>query len=161
MTERSLFMTEEEYKAEIYELFTQFDYDTPEKVAAGEEVPIDRQTIDFALFKMIFKALDKPIDGGRLKIIEKKCSDAQLNGVNYPMFENIYLSAFPYETNGALDEALDVLDTQRTGYITIDDMKRVLSDMKGSFTDEDLADLVKTYGKDGRISIAAVRDIFC
>lgn len=158
---KSAFMTEEEYKADIYELFSQFDFDTAEKVAAGEEVPVERQTIDFTIFQMIFKALGKPIDKAILNKIEKELNLEQLNGVSYPIFERRYLIAFPYDSSALLDETLSVFDRNKTGYLTIDDMKRVVNDMNGSFSDADLESLIATYGKDGKISIAAVRNLFC
>lgn len=161
MTSNGIFLSEEEYKADIYELFKQFDFDTQVKLAAGEEVPLEDQLLDISTLKLIFKALQKPLQQVTVNKIEKECAKNNQSGVSYAEFERLYLTYFPYKNESLLDEAFSMFDKKGTGVITIDDMKRVVKEINSSFTDDDLAFIMKTLGKDGNISIDAVRRLFC
>ena len=160
MGEKSLFLTEEEYKEEIHDLFAVFDFDTPERMAAGEEVPLDQQCIDVNIVKMLFAALNKPLSAAALKMIDSDIQKRELPGCSYPLFEKNYLQAFPYKTDRLLEESFRVFSGDKDE-MTLEDMRRVVKQIHSDFPDQDLAIIARVFGTGGKISLNRIRQEFC
>ena len=151
-TENVLHLTEDEYRNDIYDLFCQFDFDTAGRVEAGEDVPLERQCMDVNVMQMLFDCLGKPLLIRDMKSLENECQRLGLHGVNYPMFERIYLQRFPYDPGALLAESFNVLDQNAAGFVTLNDLKRVAEEFHSTFTEGDLAAIINVLGTDGKIS---------
>lgn len=156
---QEVFLSEDEYKGDIYDLFCQFDFDTPEKMEAGEDVPREKQCIDMNVMKMLFNALGKPLSDQTVRQMDMESQKRGIVGVNYPMFEKYYLQVFPYNSSALLQEAISVFAQDR-GVITLADLKRVVKQIHSTFSDTDLEIIMRVFGTKGEISIARIREEF-
>ena len=149
---QQVFITEEEYKADIYDLFKHFAFKSS-----------SQELLDITVLKMLFAALGKPLSPEQAKTFWVKTIKNGLSGITYPEFESFYLSIFPYDSSALLKEAFDVFDHTHSGKISFSDMKAVVSTIHGSFTDDDLNQFIEVFDKsdDKTISFEEVQKSFC
>jgi Ca2+-binding EF-hand superfamily protein len=153
----SPFLSQEEYEDDIYELFSHFNFETPEQRSAER----DRHLIDVEVMEFLFEALGKPMSAVDKNKIDKLLteSDPPLPSPSFAIFRDMYLRRFPYDEKRLLNEALDFFDTEKTGAIGLEDLERVVQNGGMTFTRADLSDLVATFGDRGKISRAKIASI--
>lgn len=154
------FLSEEDYKTDIYDLFSRFDFETDDKLRAGEDPPdIEQQCIDTNVCKMVFQALGKPLSDQTIRAMDLESQKLGIVGVSYPMFERQYLKAFPYNRTALLDEAISYM-SQGRDVITMEDLKRVVKKIHSTFTDAQLESIMRVLGKKGEMTVSQVKETF-
>jgi hypothetical protein len=143
------FLTEEEYKADIYELFCPFDFDTPKDAHGRPADPDAEQLLDLHILELIFKALQRPLNAAESRRVTKKMDENNLVGIPYPDFEAIYLGRFPYDAFGP-----DAFG------IGIPHVERALRDANAAFSDAQLAGVAATCGDRGKLTLATLEALF-
>ena len=131
-TKKTLFLTLEEYKEDINNLFLKFTFGDPD-------------FIDLNVMEQIFIALEKPLSQITLKKLQDEMKKDNLNGIPYQRFEALYLQSFPYNSSNLLNEAFDIFDQSHKGKITLEDMKAIAKKLSLKFTDDELQDMIHTF----------------
>ena len=134
MSHKYLFVTEDEYRAEINNIFNKFTINKDENTKEN--------FLDVAVMEQIFIALGKPLSTKILNDLKIEVIKDNLLGISYKRFEEIYIKHFPYNSSQLLKEAFEIFDVNHTGRITFDDMKKVVNALSLQFTDQVLSSTV-------------------
>lgn len=114
---------------------------------------------DMALIKLIFEALGKPLTDQNVRSMETESEKLGIVGVSYPMFEREFKKKFPYDSKKTLEEVINFF-TQGRDALTLDDLIRVSTRMQSEIPQEELANVIKVLGTDGKIPVSEIRTFF-
>jgi Ca2+-binding EF-hand superfamily protein len=153
------FLTEEEYKEDIFELFCFFDFEGVQEAGEGEGEK-NHRFMDPDVLKWVFEALGQGLGLGLFNRLEKLMDEKSFPGCPYSFFEEQFLKKFPYDSKLLLDEAIRALDPTNSGSIKLDKMQEVARSAHTTFSDGELAELVKTFGKSDQIRRDQITALF-
>lgn len=153
MSKKSIFLTEDEYKEDIRNIFHKFTINRDEQTKEA--------FLDLSVMEQMFIALERPLSQKTLMNLEREIIKDNLLGIPYNRFEEIYLQQIPYDSGKLLEEAFHIFDENDSGQISIDEVKKVVDSLSLKFTDQEIKDIFLLFDPKGEeLLLDKIRDLY-
>ena len=121
------------------------------KFTINKNLQTKESFLDLNVMQQIFISLGRPLSQKTINDLEREIIKDDLLGIPYQRFEEIYLQQLPYNSTQLIQEAFEIFDTNHSGQISFDEIKKVVESLSLKFTDQELHDIIALFDPNGEV----------